>query len=163
MVWKFTVCKSLFITTFYEHYKESYSSLLLVQNCCDHFENFIQNLEKIYGDEEFMDEEILESLYENSFDHQQEIVASLLDENETKQDFNDDNRIPIPEVHESLQLSCQLLCDQERDQYSQSNGSLVLSISEVVCTENLDSKPIDDIEFQEDNEEVVVFSNLCEN
>ena len=107
-----------FHTTFYEHYKESYSSLFLVQNWCDHFENFIQNLEKFYGDEEFMDEEILEALYENPFHHQQEMVSSLLDENETEQDFNDDNHIPIPEFDESLQQSCQLLCDQERHQDS---------------------------------------------
>ena len=30
-----------FHTVFYDKYKEDYPSLLLVQNCCDHFENFI--------------------------------------------------------------------------------------------------------------------------
>jgi hypothetical protein len=95
-----------FHIVFFENYKGSYPSLLLVQNCCDHFENFIQNLEKFYGDEEFMDEEILEALYENPFHHQQEMVSSLLDENETKQDFNDDSHIHIHEFVESLQHSC---------------------------------------------------------
>ena len=58
-----------FHTVFFENYKGLYPCLLLVQNCCDHFENFIQNLEKFYGDEEFMDEEIMEALYENHFHH----------------------------------------------------------------------------------------------
>jgi hypothetical protein len=55
------------------------------------------------------------------------------------------------------------LCYQDRYQDSQSNGYVFLSFSEVVCTKKLESKPIDDIEFQEDNGEVVVFSNFCEN
>ena len=75
------------------------------------------------------------------------MVTFLLDENETEQDFNDDNHIPIREFDESLQHYCQLLCDQDRDQHSQSNGSLVLSFYEVECTKKLDSKPIDYIEF----------------
>jgi len=56
-----------FHTVFFEHFKESYSSLMLVQNCYDHFENFIQHLENIYGDEEFMDNENIEFFHENHF------------------------------------------------------------------------------------------------
>jgi hypothetical protein len=33
---------------FFEKYKETYMSLSLVQNCCDHFENFIQNLKILW-------------------------------------------------------------------------------------------------------------------
>lgn len=47
-------------------------------------------MESVYGNEEFMDEEILEALYENPYHHQQEQVFSPLDESETKQDSNDD-------------------------------------------------------------------------
>lgn len=41
---------------------ESHPSLPLIEDCCENFEVFIQNLENSYGDEEFMDEEILEAL-----------------------------------------------------------------------------------------------------
>lgn len=54
-----------------------------------------------------MDEEILEDLNENPFHHQEEMVASLLDENENEQDFNDDSHIPSSDVDENLQQSCQ--------------------------------------------------------
>jgi len=74
----------------------------LVENCYDHFEDFIQNLENYYGDEVFMDEGILEALYEKPFHHQEEMVASLLDENETEQDFKDDNHVPSSEVEENF-------------------------------------------------------------
>lgn len=67
-----------FHTVFFENFKESNPSLLLVQNCCGHFESFIEKLEIL------LDEEILEALHDNSFHNQVEMVASLLDENETE-------------------------------------------------------------------------------
>jgi len=70
---------------FYEHFKESYSSLLLVENCCEHFDSFIQHLENIYGVEEFMDKEIIEALYDNSFQHQEETIENQI----THLDLND--------------------------------------------------------------------------
>jgi len=48
-------------------YKESYPSLNLVQDCCKHAYGFIESLEKYYEDDNFMDEEIMEALYENPF------------------------------------------------------------------------------------------------
>ena len=62
-----------FHTVFFKNYKESFPSLLLVQNCCDHFENFIQYLEFFYEDDAFMDDEIIEAFYENPFQSQEEI------------------------------------------------------------------------------------------
>lgn len=60
-------CLKYFHTMFFERYKESYPSLNLVQNCCRHAYSFIENLEKDYEDDEFMDDEIMEALYENTF------------------------------------------------------------------------------------------------
>ena len=45
--------------------------MLLVQDCCMHVKGFIEDLEKMYGDHEFMDEEILEILHEYSFQKKQ--------------------------------------------------------------------------------------------
>ena len=69
---------------FDEMYKECHPSLLLVKDSCKHCVSFIEYLENCYGDDEFMDEEILEALRNNRFHHQEERVASLLDENETQ-------------------------------------------------------------------------------
>lgn len=40
---------------FFEKYKESYPSLILVQNYCSHVHSFIEYLENFYGDNELMD------------------------------------------------------------------------------------------------------------
>jgi hypothetical protein len=86
-----------FHTLFFEHFKESYSSLLLVKNCCEHFEGYIQNIKYVYGNDMFMDDEIIEDIHDNHFHHQkglledsfhdsqdnfQQNVASSLDENQ---------------------------------------------------------------------------------
>ena len=60
----------VFHATFYEEYKESYPALSLVNNCYDHFEVFIQDIEDSYGDDMFMDEEILKALQDKPFHHQ---------------------------------------------------------------------------------------------
>ena len=59
---------------FFERYKESCPSLILVHNCCKHVNSFIENLENFYGDDEFMDDEIMEALYENPFQQHKEIL-----------------------------------------------------------------------------------------
>jgi len=92
-----------FHLVFFEKYKESHPSLSFIENCCDDFHDCIQNMENYYGDEEFMDDEILETLYENPFHHQEEMVSSLLDENETEQDFNDNIHVSSSEVGDDLQ------------------------------------------------------------
>ena len=56
-----------FHVAFYEMYKECHPSLLLVKDCCKSSESFIEYLENCYEDDEFMDEEILEALHDNTF------------------------------------------------------------------------------------------------
>ena len=51
-----------FHTVFHEHFKHQYPSLLLIQYCCTHDKEFIENLKDIYGDDQYMDEDILEIL-----------------------------------------------------------------------------------------------------
>ena len=65
-----------FHTVFHEHVKYQYPSLLLVQDCCIHVKGFIHDLENMYGDDQFMDEEILEILKENSF-HKKEVHRKI--------------------------------------------------------------------------------------
>lgn len=83
-----------FHTTFFEFYRKSHHSFLLFEYCCESRKNFIQYLEETFGDEESLDYEIIEALYEFSFqqqyeeanhfdtrDHTQHTVASsLIDE-----------------------------------------------------------------------------------
>ena len=54
-----------FHTVFHEHFNDQYPSLLLFQYCCMHVKGFIEDLENMYGNDEFMDEELLEMLQEN--------------------------------------------------------------------------------------------------
>jgi hypothetical protein len=116
-----------------------------------------------------MDEEILEALYENPFQHQEEMVVSLLDENETEQDFNDDIHVPSPENDEDLHQPCQSSCDQEYEEnylYVSSDcsfseflfqeGNCENHIYEIACINTLDSEPIHDYytpQLQENSEE----------
>jgi hypothetical protein len=63
---------------FYENFKETYPSLLLVKYCCQHVQGFIQYLESVYGDEELMDEELQEpclKFLSNSMRKNQILVA----------------------------------------------------------------------------------------
>ena len=45
-----------FHTTFHEHFKDQYPSLLLVQYFCTHGKEFIESWKDIYGDDQYMDE-----------------------------------------------------------------------------------------------------------
>ena len=77
-------CLKDFHTTFFERYKESYLSLTLVQDCCSHVHSFIENIEKVYEDDEFMDDEIMEALYENPFQqHKKSLEDTHQDAQET--------------------------------------------------------------------------------
>ena len=64
-----------------------------------------------------MDEEILEALHENPFHHQEERIASLLDENETQQDFIYGNHVTSSEFDENLQHTCQYFDHPEYENY----------------------------------------------
>ena len=92
-----------FHVAFYEMYEDCHPSLLLVKDCWKNCVIFIEYLENCYEYDEFMDEEILEALHDNPFHHQEERVFSLLDENETQQEFNYDNHVTSSEFDENLQ------------------------------------------------------------
>ena len=53
-----------FHKVFHEYFKYQYRSLLMVQDCCMHDKGFIEQLKNMYGEEEFLDEELLEILHE---------------------------------------------------------------------------------------------------
>jgi len=71
-------CLKDFHSILFEKYKESYPSLNLVQDCCKHAHSFIESLEKYYEDNNFMDEEIMEALYENPFQQSIELLEETL-------------------------------------------------------------------------------------
>lgn len=97
----------------YDKYREAYPSLFLIEDCCDHFENCIQEMESSYGDEEFMDDELLDALNENPH-HHDKIMDSTLDDNKLEQNSSkDDNDLPSYEVDSNLQQSFQSSSDQD--------------------------------------------------
>ena len=55
-----------FHTTFHEHFKRSYPSLLLLQDYCTHDKEFIENVKDECGDDQYFEEEVLEILQEYS-------------------------------------------------------------------------------------------------
>ena len=69
---------------FFERYKESCPSLILVQKCYKHVDSFIENIENFYGDDEFMDDEIMEALYENLFQQHREILEDTYQDQQAK-------------------------------------------------------------------------------
>ena len=83
-------CLKDFHAMFIERYKDSYPSLNLVQDCCKHAYSFIESLEKFYEDDNFMDEEIMEVLYENPFQqHEENLEDSHQDAQEILQPDQD--------------------------------------------------------------------------
>lgn len=74
-------CLKDFHAMFIERYKDSYPSLNLVHDCCKHAYSFIESLEKFYEDDNFMDDEIMEVLYENPFQqHEENLETSHQDD-----------------------------------------------------------------------------------
>ena len=53
-----------FYLVFHEHYKESYPSIVLVENFCGSFDNLVQHMGIDVHDEGLMNEEIKEDLFE---------------------------------------------------------------------------------------------------
>ena len=51
---------------FHEHFKRHYPSLLLLQDCCTHDREFIENVKDERGDDQYLDKEVLEILHEYS-------------------------------------------------------------------------------------------------
>jgi hypothetical protein len=54
-----------FHITFFKYYGESDPTFLVFEDYCEFCEGFIQNLENDFGDEECMNDEIIEALYEH--------------------------------------------------------------------------------------------------
>jgi len=83
-------CLKDFHAMFFERYKEYYPSLNLVQSCCKHAYSFIESLEKYYEDDDFMDDKIMEALYENPFQqHEENLEDSHQDAQEALQQDQD--------------------------------------------------------------------------
>ena len=87
----FIYCLKYFHTIFFERYKESCPYLILVQNCCKHVNSFIENLENFCGDDEFMDEEIMEALYENPFQQHTEILEDTYQDQQVEDLYTVEN------------------------------------------------------------------------
>jgi len=95
-----------FHAAFHDKYKGSYSSLLLIQDCCDNFESFIQYLENYYDDDDqFMDHEILEVLKEKPFQK----VEALLELSSPQKEEDD---VCCSETHEVSPLETILVSQQ---------------------------------------------------
>ena len=65
-----------------------------MQNCCEHVSSFIEDLDNSYGDNELMDGEIMEALYESSFQQHTEILEDTYQDQQVE-DFHmaeDDER-----------------------------------------------------------------------
>ena len=72
-----------FHITFFKHYGESNPSFLVFEDCCEFCEHFIKYFENDFGNEECMNDEIIEALYEYS--SQQPIVFPPFAEEEVDQ------------------------------------------------------------------------------
>jgi hypothetical protein len=94
-----------FHITFFKHYGESNPSFLVFEDCCEFCEHFIKYLKNVFGDEECMNDEIIESLYEYS--SQQQIVSPPLVEGEVDQEIVAEIHFPSPELDEDIQQDFQ--------------------------------------------------------
>jgi len=92
--------KDLNITLF-KHFGESNPSPLVFEDCCEFCEHFIKYLKNVFGDEECMNDEIIEALYEYST--QQQIVAPPLVEGEADHKIFAESHFPSPELDEDIQ------------------------------------------------------------
>ena len=82
------------------------SSLLLLKDCCIHSLSRIQYLEDCYDDDEFMDEEILEALHKNAFQHQGESITSHETQHEDQQGFTYENHVQSSDIDVAMQQTC---------------------------------------------------------
>jgi len=107
-----------FHSVFFQHYQNCKFSLSIMDSCCEISKNFIKFLENSYGDEECMEEDILESLYD--FSSRQELTVSSLDE--TDWDQNRERHIPDIENENDqanvdfYKTQCSPLSEDETDQ-----------------------------------------------
>jgi hypothetical protein len=142
-----------FHMTFFKHYGESNSSSLVFEDCCEFCEHFIKYLEFFFGDEECMNDEIIEALYEYS--SQQQIVAPPLVEDEVDQEIVVKSHFPSPELDEDIQQnkvfqSC--LSSPMNDVVVQITSGLDMDEgSKTASMETSSNEQTNDIELQESN------------
>ena len=98
---------------------------MLVQYCCTHVKGFIGDLENIYSDDELMDEELLEILYESPFqkkeiqtsylhiqENSQQLIIYSSTERDMSQNYDSTSYISFAKIDDNLQQYCHYLCDQ---------------------------------------------------
>jgi len=118
-------CLKDFHAMFIERYKDSYPSLNLVQDYCKHAYGFIESLEKFYEDDNFMDGEIMEALYENPF---QQHTENLEDSHQDAQDIlqqNQDQQVEdghMDVIDEREELVSDLPTKEDNMQIEESNA-----------------------------------------
>ena len=66
-----------FHTTFHEQFKGQYPSLLLLQDCCTHDKEFIENWKDIYGDDQYMDVGLGKEHKEEVMHKQKKVLRAL--------------------------------------------------------------------------------------
>ena len=89
--------------------------MLLVQDCCTHVKYFIGDLENMYSDDELVDEEILEILYENTFQKKeiqisclhiqekyQQLISFSSTEKDMSQNYDSTSYISFSEIDDNL-------------------------------------------------------------
>jgi hypothetical protein len=94
-----------FQITLFKHYGESNPSFLVFEDCCEFCEHFIKYLENGFGNKEFMNDEIIEALYEYS--SQQKTISPPLAEDEADQEIVAKSHSPCPELDEDIQQDFQ--------------------------------------------------------
>ena len=55
-----------FNLVFFQHYQSYDFSLSMIDSCCEIYDNFIEFIENLYADEECLNDEIIEALYDFS-------------------------------------------------------------------------------------------------
>ena len=97
--------------------------MLLLQNCCTHDREFIENVKVECGDDQYLDEEVLEILHEYSAQKERQSnfhdiqenshksVLSSLAEVDIDQSSVSTSYISLPETDDDLQHSFHSLCD----------------------------------------------------
>ena len=107
----------------------------------------------MYGDEEYMNDEIIEALCEYS--SQQQTVVSPMDGNEIDQYYEVDSHVSSLEINEHIQ---QFSNDQNRDEDSYSNCSSYHLLPEYLCQEEYHEIHIYDVE----NTEILIQKSTCD-
>ena len=127
-------CLEDFHAMFIERYKDSYPSLNLFQDCCKHAYSFIESLEKFYEDDNFMDEEVMEALYENPFQQHTEILEDICQDQQAE-DFhmveNDERENVVSDL--SIEEDSMQVTQESNDPISESDDDK--SDREINCDE----------------------------